>query len=94
MLSLAGKVTHRNGNAPLSGANADRVDFGSQVKYVVIRNTHATRALDVSFDNWQTVWQIAAATELSGHWFLDHLHLRGAHAVDVVGYEIIATQMT
>jgi hypothetical protein len=102
MMSLAGRPIHRNGDAPNKAlpANADRIDFGAQIKYVRIRNTHASRQLEVSFDNCNTFVTIpAAATNevhtgiLEGHWFLDHLHIQSTTG-GTCSYEIIATQMT
>ena len=101
-MSLAGRPIHRNGDAPnkAAPANAARVDFGAQVKYVRIRNTHATRTLEVSFDNHNTFATIPAATTnephtgiLEGHWFIDHLYIQSTSG-GTCSYEIIATQMT
>jgi len=100
MMSLAGRPIHRNGNAPnKASANADRIDFGAQVKYVRIRNTHGSRQLEVSFDNCNTFATIPAIEIdkaytgiLEGHWFLGHLHIQGTGGT--CSYEIIATQMT
>ena len=96
MMSLAGRPIHRNGTAPDSAANYARVEFGAQVKHILIQNTGAN-PLQVSFDNGRTYFEIpvisASSTGiLSGHWFLGHVIVQGnGGATD---YQIIATQMT